>query len=355
VTRADRVAALVAEQELDALLIAHPVNLRYVTGFTGSNGLALVGEGRRVFVTDFRYVEQAADQVPGFDRLRGERDLIDALVAAIPEGQQRIGFDAAHVSVQEHGRLRAALPDRVELVPAAGLIERLRAVKEPHELEPIRAAAALADAVLGTVVERGLVGRSERAVAIDLEHELRLAGADGPSFSSIVASAEHGALPHAEPRDVAIPAGTLVTIDMGARVDGYCSDCTRTFATGPLRAELASAYAVVLDAQQTALAAVAAGRSARETDAIARDIIAAAGHGEHYGHGLGHGVGLDIHEAPTLGQRSDDTLAAGNVVTIEPGIYLPGVGGVRIEDLVVVTADGHEVLSGFAKSLLTVG
>jgi Xaa-Pro aminopeptidase len=183
---------------------------------------------------------------------------------------------------------------------------------------------------------------------------MRRAGAEAVSFPPIVASAQHSALPHAEPRDVEIPAGTLVTIDWGARLDGYASDCTRTFATGELDARDAEIYALVLRAQEASLAAVRAGAGGREVDAVARDIITAAGHGEHFGHGLGHGVGAEVHEGPRLSQRSDSTLEAGQVVTVEPGVYVPGAVGVRIEDLVVVTDDGREVLSGLPKDLQTV-
>jgi Xaa-Pro aminopeptidase len=193
-------------------------------------------------------------------------------------------------------------------------------------------------------------------VALMLEHEMRRRGASGPSFPSIVASGERSALPHATPTDVPIPRDTLVTFDLGAVLDGYCSDGTRTWATGPdLPDDLAEAYAVVHAAQQAALDALAPGQQGREVDAVARDMIAEAGHGEHFGHGLGHGVGLEVHEAPRLARSAGDTLEAGNVVTVEPGVYVPGRGGVRIEDLVVVTDDGHEVLSGTVKALTTVG
>ena len=191
-------------------------------------------------------------------------------------------------------------------------------------------------------------------MALALENEMRRLGAE-PAFTSIVASAERGALPHAVPADVPIPAGTLVTLDIGAQLDGYCSDCTRTWATGELPDDLAEAYELVLRAQEAALAAVRPGPEGREVDAVARGIIEAAGHGEHFGHGLGHGVGLEIHEGPRLSRTGEARLVAGNVVTVEPGVYLPGRGGVRIEDLVAVTEDGHRVLSGTTKELVVVG
>jgi Xaa-Pro aminopeptidase len=240
-------------------------------------------------------------------------------------------------------------------VAAGNLVEELRAVKDARELDAIRAAAKLADTALERVLERGLAGRTEHAVALDLESEMRSLGAEEPSFPSIVAAGRHGALPHAEPRDEEIPRGVLVTIDWGARLDGYCSDCTRTFATGELNGEAAEVYETVLRAQESSSDAVRAGAGGKEVDAVSREIIGDAGHGDHYGHGLGHGVGMDVHEAPRLAPTSDDTLVAGNVVTVEPGIYVPGSLGVRIEDLVAVTDDGREVFSGLPKDLQTVG
>jgi Xaa-Pro aminopeptidase len=353
VSRADRLADLVEERELDLLLVTNVVNVRYLTGFTGSNALAVVGRDVRRFITDFRYVEQAAQQVEGFDREQGPQDFLGALTDGWPPGELRLGFEDDHVSVRRHQRFREVIPDRIALEPAGGLVESLRQVKEPGEIERIAAAAALADEVYGVLREQGLVGRVERDVALVLEDEMRRRGAE-PAFDSIVASSERGALPHAEPADVPIAAGTLVTLDIGARLDGYCSDCTRTWATGELPDDLAEAYALVLRAQEAALAAVRPGREGREIDAVARDIIEAAGHGEHFGHGLGHGVGMEVHEAPRLARTAEAALAAGNVVTVEPGVYLPGRGGVRIEDLVVVTEDGHRVLSGTTKELVTV-
>jgi Xaa-Pro aminopeptidase len=330
------------------------VNVRYLTGFTGSNAMAVVGRDVRRFVTDFRYVEQAAAQVEGFDREQAPPEFLDALSRGWPDGSLRLGFEDDDVSVRRHGRLREVLPDRVELVPAGGRVEALRAVKDAEEVERIRAAAALVDEVYGTVRAQGLVGRSERDVALAIEDEMRRLGASGPSFPSIVASAERGALPHAGAADVRIPRDTLVTLDMGATLDGYCSDCTRTWATGEVPDDLAEAYDLVLRAQLAALDAVRPGPEGREVDAVARTMIADAGHGEHFGHGLGHGVGLEVHEAPRLARTAEGRLVAGNVVTVEPGVYLPGRGGVRIEDLVVVAQHGRTVLSGTTKELVRV-
>jgi Xaa-Pro aminopeptidase len=354
-SRIERLIELMPEAGIDLLLVTNLVNIRYLTGYTGTNGLAVIGPSTRVFLTDFRYVEQAAEQVQAsFDRRLAPQDLLDAIPETLPEGRVRLGFEDASVSVRRHGRLLRLLGERAELVPAGGLIERLRAIKEPEEVERIRAASAVADAAFEELLLEGLVGRTERDAALALETAMRRLGADRPSFDSIVAAGPHGALPHARPRDVVIETGQLVVIDWGAELDGYCSDCTRTVATGPVDEPAQAVYALVRSAQLSGLEGVRPGRGGREIDGVARAVIEAAGHGEHFGHGLGHGVGLEIHEAPRLSQRSEDTLQPGNIVTVEPGVYLPGELGVRIEDLVLVTEQGCEIITGIPKELRTV-
>lgn len=349
-TRADRLATAVGEQGLDALLITNLYNLRWATGFTGSNGAALIGPDVRMFFTDFRYVEQAANQVTEFDRQRGGRDLL-ADVAEQLTG--KVGFEDQWMSVRTHERLRDLADGEVELTGASGIVEPLREVKEAHEIETMRAAARIADQAYEELAERGIDGRTEKQIAADLEVRMRELGAEDRSFPAIVASGPHGALPHAEIRDVPVERDTLMVVDMGCVVDGYCSDCTRTFATGALDDQAQDIYELVSRAQLAALDAVRAGAECRAVDGVSREIIDAAGHGEHYGHGLGHGVGLEIHEGPRLAQTATGTLRAHSTVTVEPGVYLPGVLGVRIEDLVAVTDDGCEILSGFTKSLVT--
>lgn len=353
--RLEALLAGLAERGLDALLVSDPVNLRWLTGFTGSAGAAVVGAAQRRFVTDFRYLTQAAEQLdPGWER-EISTDLLEQAVAGLPDGALRLGFDDAHLTVAQHASLRELLGERpVELVGAGGAIEALRAVKDRDEIERIRAAARLADEAFEEVVGAGIVGRAERDVALDLEVAMRRRGAHAAAFPPIVAAGAHGALPHAEPRDVPIPAGTLVVIDWGAQLHGYASDCTRTVATGELDARERAIYALVLRAQRAALGAVRAGRTGREVDAVARAIIDEAGHAEHFGHGLGHGVGMEVHEGPRLSQRGEQRLAAGNVVTVEPGIYVPGAVGVRIEDLVAVTDGGCEVLGTLPTELRAV-
>jgi Xaa-Pro aminopeptidase len=355
-SRLERLHASLADQDLDALIVQGEANLRYLTGYTGSNGLALVGaQGADRFFTDFRYASQIEQELDGaFEAEIAEGgELLEALCARLPTG--RVGFDDTTTSVRRRARLGELAGDRGELVAAAGLVEDLRAVKDRDEIALIAAAAALTDGIYEWLLESGLGGRSERELAVALEHEMRVRGATGPSFASIVASGAAGALPHAKPRDVAIERGTLVTLDIGSLVDGYCSDCTRTVAVGEPTEHAREIYALVHAAQLEGLAATLPGRSGRDVDAQARAVIDDAGHGEHYGHGLGHGVGLEIHEAPRMARTSaDQLLRVGNVVSVEPGVYLPGELGVRIEDLVVVREGAVEILSSFTKELLVV-
>jgi Xaa-Pro aminopeptidase len=338
-SRAQRLEGELAGLTLDALLVETLIDVRYLTEFTGSSGLALIVSaaahtelGPHRFISDFRYATQSAEQVSQeFEREIVSGDLLEALAETLTPHAGRLGFDEASLTVKEHRRLAELLGERWELVPCTGLVQGLRAVKDAGEIARIRAACELADAALRTILEGGLVGRTEREVALELELQMRHLGAQAPSFATIVAAGPHGALPHAQPRDRQIPRDVLVTIDWGALHEGYCSDCTRTYATGEnLPAQAREVYELVLSAEQ-------------------------AGHGEHFGHGLGHGVGLEIHEAPRLSRTAGDApLRAGNIVTVEPGVYLPGVLGVRIEDLVVVREDAHEVLTSLPKELTVV-
>jgi Xaa-Pro aminopeptidase len=354
--RASRLAARLPEIGADLLVVTALVNVRYLTGFTGSNGVVLVGPDTRAFITDFRYLEQSAAEVDGaFDRTIAPQELIESIPELLPSGELRLAFEDAHVSVRARGRLRELVGDRVALVAGGDAVESLRAVKDADEIHRIAEAAKVADAALRRIMEQGLVGRTELSVAVALERAMEDLGAKRPSFGSIVAAGPHGALPHAQPRDVEIGRDELVVIDWGAELDGYCSDCTRTLATGDLPDAALEAYDLVRQSQLAGLDAISAGVSGRDADSAARDVIGDAGHAEHFGHGLGHGVGLEIHEAPRLSQRSDSVLASGNVVTVEPGVYLPGQFGVRIEDLVVVTDTRCTILTTVPKELITVG
>jgi Xaa-Pro aminopeptidase len=360
VSHAARLAALEEQLDslgVDALLVTAPPNVRYLTGFGGTNGVALVRPDGATFLTDFRYTERAAPLREYMEVRQVERDVMksacDQLAELVPDAN-RIGFERAHMTVAQHERLAAAAP--APPVGTTGAVERLREVKDAGEQEAVRRSAALIQPVLERIAADGLAGRTEREVAWSIEQAFHDAGAEGMSFPPIVAAHEHGAQPHAEPGDDVIGLDTFVTIDLGAVLDDYCSDCTRTFATGAdVPQKLLDAYAVCLEAQLAAMEGIRPGIACADADAIARDVIEGAGLGEYFGHPLGHGVGLEIHEDPRLSALSSATLEPGMVVTVEPGVYLPGLGGVRIEDLVIVTGDGCERLTGYPKELTTLG
>jgi len=345
--RGDRLAGQLAAAELDRMLVTDLVNVRWLTGFGGTNGACVCGPETRLLLTDFRYTERAEAEVDGWEVVTVRDDWLGGIAERLAG---RTGFEDDHTSVRLVERLRGKLAEGVELVGAGGTVERLRRVKDEAELAAIAAAAELADDVWRWTLERGLAGRGEREVARAAEARIRELGGD-PSFPAIVAAGPDGALPHAEPGERQIGRGELVVFDMGAKLDGYCSDGTRTFATGEPGERAREVYELVREAQAAALDAARAGVGGEALDAVARERIAAGGHGERFGHGLGHGVGLEVHEAPRVSPRSEDVLEAGEVVTIEPGVYLPGELGVRIEDLVVVEADGCRNLSGLDKQL----
>jgi len=348
--RGDRLEALLVERELDRALITDLTNVQYLTGFTGTNGACVCGPEVRLFFTDFRYTERAAAEVEGWEAITVGGEWLGAIAEQL---QGKVGFEDDHMAVRVLEKLKEKLGEGVETVAAGGLVEQLRRVKDEQELAAITAASELADEVWKWSIERGLAGRSEREVARAAEARIRELGGD-PSFPAIVAAGPNGALPHAEPGEREIGRGELVVFDMGAKLDGYCSDGTRTYATGDPGDEGRAVYEVVLAAQLAALEAIKSGVTGEAVDTVAREIIDAAGHGDRFGHGLGHGVGLEVHEGPRLSLRSDDVLAPNEVVTVEPGIYLPGKLGVRIEDLVVVSEDGYRNLSALPKELTLV-
>jgi Xaa-Pro aminopeptidase len=349
--RGDRLERVLAEADLDSYLVTDLTNVRYLTGFTGTNGACICGPDLRLFLTDFRYTERAAAEVEGWETLTIGNDWLKGIAERL---QGRAGFEDDQVSVRLLGKLKEKLGENAELVAAGGKVAELRRVKDDEELATIAEASKLADAAWTWALEESLVGRRERDVARATEARIRELGGD-PSFPAIVAAGPNGALPHAEPGEREIGRGELVVFDMGAKLDGYCSDGTRTFATGEPGEEARAVYEVVRQAQQAALEAIRAGVKGEDVDTAARELIDEAGYGERFGHALGHGVGLEVHEGPRLSQRSDDVLAPGEVVTVEPGIYLPGNLGVRIEDFVVVEEDGLRNLSSLPKELQLVG
>jgi Xaa-Pro aminopeptidase len=356
--RMDRLRSSIEAAGCDGLVVSSLTNIRYLTGFTGSAGLLLVLPGEVVLVTDGRYGTQSSEQLAAAGvtaRIEvaaspAQRQAAASAVAA--SRLERLGLEAAHVS---WARKRAFATDwfpKAELVPTEGLVEALRRIKDAGELDRLARAADIADAALASVRPLLAEHPTELEFGLALDHEMRVLGASGPSFETIVASGANGAKPHHRPSDRRIGAGELVVLDFGSVVDGYCSDMTRTVWLGELPSpQLARMVEVVGASQAAGVAAVASGVACTEVDRACRELIAGAGWGEQFVHGTGHGVGLDIHEAPSVAATSSDTLAAGHVVTVEPGVYLPGVGGVRIEDTVVVTDDGCYPLTHTAKDL----
>lgn len=353
--RQERLAAALEGRGIGVLMVTDPTNVRYLTGYVGSNGIALISPRGRVLVTDSRYAVSAREQVRDAEVVIGGRDLLKDVAARAAELADRspVGVEADSMTLARHGRLVALLGD-VPVEPTRGLVEDLRVVKDPGEVDAMRRSAAATDRALARVLAAGIVGRTERRVAFALHEALLEEGAEEPSFPIIVAAGPNGARPHHVPGTDVIPEGTLVVIDMGAVVDGYCSDMTRTVATGDLPERLEEVYGVCLAAQRAAMAAARPGMTAAELDAVAREHIAEAGHGEAFGHGLGHGVGMAIHERPGVRPEATETLLAGMAITIEPGIYLEGEGGVRIEDLLVLGEGGNDVLSSTSTELMRV-
>jgi Xaa-Pro aminopeptidase len=333
----------------ERLLVTNLVNIEYLTGFASTNAALLVEPdgGEPTLYTDFRYLLDA-EQVPGIKAELTKRSLIADLAERL---SGRVAFES---HVLPHAQAQSLGANGLELVPTTGIVEGLRAVKDEGEIGRIRRAARAADHAFHALTAETWIGHTERELAWRLRQLMHAHGVDHLSFDTAILSGPNGAKPHAEPGDLLVEPKTLVVADWGARLDGYCSDCTRTLATGPLPPELRRAYNVCLRAQVAAVEGIRPGMTGVEADAIARRVIEDAGLGEHFGHGLGHGVGVEIHEAPRLSTESSDTLEVGNVITIEPGVYLPGVGGVRIEDLAVVRDGGVEVLTSFPKELTLV-
>lgn len=360
--RRDRLRAVLARTgRADAALVTRPVNVRYLTGFTGSNCALLVTGEHVVLATDGRYTTQAGQQAPDVE-LVVRRDVATVLAErAADDHVDRLAFEEHHVTVAAHRELNRALhhdadQQGVTLVELGRAVEDLRAVKDEHEVAMLAEACAISDRALADVLLDVRPGVTERALAAALENRMRAHGADGPAFDTIVASGPNSALPHHRPTDREIAAGDLLKVDFGARYHGYHADETRTFVVGAQPADWqADLHALVAEAQQAGRDALAVGVEVRDVDDAARSVIKAAGHGEHFSHGLGHGVGLEIHEAPLLSHASTGRLAERTSVTVEPGVYLPGRGGVRIEDTLVVRDGGPQTLTTTTRQLLVLG
>lgn len=351
-TRLDNLRGLFAEADIDALVVSQPENRRYLSGFTGSSGVLIITPDAALLATDFRYYTQARQQAPDFELAEVGYEFTKHLAGLLADvGAAHVGFERNHVTVATLEDWQAATPD-VEWHGTSALVDDLRAVKSADEIETIRAAVELADQAFAWIVEQLKPGLTERDVAWKVRMQLHDLGADDIAFETIVASGPDGAKPHYRATDKPIVAPGPVVIDMGAALDGYHSDMTRTLWLGEPDSRFSEIYALVLEAQTVAEAGLHAGLSGPEADALAREVIDAAGYGDHFGHGLGHGVGLAVHERPRLGPTAgDQPLEPNMVTTVEPGVYLPDWGGVRIEDVVVVTPDGVEVLTQTPKAL----
>ncbi|GAA2695090.1 MULTISPECIES: Xaa-Pro peptidase family protein [Actinosynnema] len=358
--------ATLRDRGLDALLVTNLLNIRYLTGFTGSNAALLVSaasDEATTFCTDGRYTTQSARQVPDLERLT-DRPCGEALAArAAKAGLRKVGFESAHVTVDGLDSLAAAASaagpatgPATELVRAPGMVELFRLVKDDTEIEALRMACAAADRALADLLEHGglRAGRTEREIARELESRMLDHGAQGPSFESIVAAGANSAIPHHRPTDAVVRTGDLVKLDFGALVDGYHSDMTRTVVVGPPADWQRELHDLVATSQAAGRAALSTGTPLADVDRASRSVIEAAGHGEHFTHGLGHGVGLQIHEAPAFARASEGTLLPGMAVTVEPGVYLAGRGGVRIEDTLVVREGAPELLTLTTKDLVVV-
>jgi Xaa-Pro aminopeptidase len=342
-----------SERGLAYLVVSNISNVRYLSGFSGSTAWLLVGREKTVLITDFRYKEQAEGEVyRGIEIKIDTREPLGVICDMAPGLKGKVGFEAGSLTYAAYEKLRSSAGG---LTPVEGLIEELRKTKDSNEIASISKAAEIADAVFGEIIGEIRPGLSEVDVAARIDFLLRKRSSEVPAFKTIVASGAHASLPHATPTARIIRQGDLVKMDYGAIWDGYCSDITRTVVIGKASDKVKEVYDIVLEAQERAIVGIRAGVACRDVDKIARDYITANGYGENFGHGLGHGVGLEVHEGPRLSQKSEETLKAGNVVTVEPGIYIPGWGGIRIEDMVQAREDGCEVLTSADKSLVEVG
>ena len=352
--RLSRLRDFLRAKKLDAVIVTNPKNRRYLSGFTGSSGYLLITCTKAKLITDFRYLAQAGDQAKLFEIIRHGANPLDTVAKEVcGAAVRRIGFESDHLTFSAYDSLRKLLKD-IELQPVQ--LNDLRMIKDAGEIALIKTAVEIADAAFSHVLSWLRPGLTEIAVAAELEFAMRRQGAEKPAFDTIVASGVRGALPHGIASDKVIAAGDLVTMDFGAVYQGYHSDITRTVCIGRASARQREIYHIVLSAQLAGVKAVQAGRTGKEVDAVSRQVITEAGYGEYFGHGLGHGVGLAIHEAPALSPgKTEIVLAERMLVTVEPGIYLPDWGGVRIEDTVVVNHAGCDILTASSKEFVEIG
>nr|WP_263325756.1 Xaa-Pro peptidase family protein [Neobacillus sp. Marseille-Q6967] len=347
----DKLRAGFQEHGIDGILITSEYNRRYLTNFTGSAGVALISRDRALFITDFRYTEQAAKQCQGYDIVKHPGTIHDEVaIQAKNLGIKKLGFEEDHVTFSTYKAYEKLIES--ELVPVSGLIEKLRLIKTDAEIKILKVAADIADAAFKHILDFIRPGKTELEVSNELEFFMRKAGATSSSFDIIVASGHRSALPHGVASEKVIESGDFVTLDFGAYYNGYVSDITRTVAVGQPDQKLKEIYEIVLEAQLRGMAGIKPGMTGKEADALTRDYITEKGYGDYFGHSTGHGIGLEVHEGPALSFRSDIVLEPGMIVTVEPGIYIPGLGGVRIEDDTIITKDHNEALTHSTKELI---
>ncbi|AEI41208.1 M24 family metallopeptidase [Paenibacillus mucilaginosus] len=350
--RVHRLRELLDEKGIPALFITNATNRTYMTGFTGSSGYVLITASRAVLLTDFRYMTQAPQQAPGYEVVEHAPKVAETVKDILArEGITRLGFEASDLSFSAYRSYAEGLSP-VELLPTEGLVETLRMVKDEGELAVMQEAADLADRTFTHILDFLKPGVKELDIALEIEMFVRRNGAASTSFETIVASGERSALPHGKASEKPFGNNEFVKLDYGAYYKGYCSDITRTVVLGTPSDKHREIYGIVLEAQMAALEAIRPGMTGREADAVARDIITKYGYGDHFGHGLGHGLGMEVHESPRLSKLGDTVLKPGMTVTVEPGIYLPGFGGVRIEDDIVITDQGNRRLTHSGKDLI---
>jgi Xaa-Pro aminopeptidase len=347
----ERLRSSFAELNIDGLLIASSYNRRYISNFTGSAGVVLISQDKALFITDFRYVEQASKQCEGFEVVQHIGSIVEEVAEQAKKlGIKKLGFEQDHLTFATYSNYEKAVEG--ELVPVSGVVEKLRLIKTPSEIKILKEAADIADAAFKHILDFIKPGKTELDVSNELEFFMRKAGATSSSFDIIVASGYRGALPHGVASDKLIESGELVTLDFGAYYKGYISDITRTVAVGEPKPQLKEIYDIVLEAQLRGMAGINPGMTGKEADALTRDYITEKGYGENFGHSTGHGIGLEVHEGPSLSSKSDLILEPGMIVTVEPGIYVPGLGGVRIEDDTLITEIGNETLTHSTKELI---
>lgn len=339
-----------AQHEIEAFLITSEFNLRYITEFTGSSGLAIVTEDKALFITDFRYTAQASEQCKGFEVVQAKTNLLEEAADQVKAlGIRTLSFEKDFVTYTSYEDYKEKMD--AELKPVSGIVEKIRMIKTPEEVEILQGAAKIADDAFEYICTYIKPGMTELQVSNELEFFMRKQGAASSSFDIIVASGHRGALPHGVASDKVIESGELVTMDFGALYKGYISDITRTVAVGEPSEKMKEVYQIVLEAQELGVEKIGPGMTGFDADAIGRDYIKSKGYGEAFGHSTGHGIGLEVHEGPGLSSKSQVVLEPNMAVTVEPGIYLPGIGGVRIEDDIMITESGNERLTKSSKEL----